>query len=160
MLTGWHRTPSLADLLIVFRSCFTAPTSRSFAGLVVGLIAQTRRRTICGMLLGAGLERLWHHARARRFFAAARCIADTVGLVLADLIVTRVLPVGAPIAVAAWRHAVHTVGEEGVRCGLAPATVPRRTPSRSGSDTCWVVAGIVVALPFLSRPVCLPVPAR
>ena len=27
--------------------------------LVVGLIAQTRRRTVCGMLTGAGLDRDW-----------------------------------------------------------------------------------------------------
>jgi hypothetical protein len=46
---------SLADLLAVFRSCFTAPTFNTFSALVVGLIAQMRRRTVCGMLLGAGL---------------------------------------------------------------------------------------------------------
>jgi hypothetical protein len=38
---------SLADPLAVFQSCFTAPTFRTFTGLVVGLIAQTRRRTVC-----------------------------------------------------------------------------------------------------------------
>ena len=43
---------SLSDLLAVFRPCFTAPTFRTFIGLVVGLIAQTRRRTVCGMLTG------------------------------------------------------------------------------------------------------------
>jgi hypothetical protein len=39
-------------------------------------------------------------------------------------------------------------------------TVRRRAQNRSGSPNCWVVAGIVVQLPFLSRPVCLPVLAR
>jgi DDE superfamily endonuclease len=33
-------------------------------------------------------------------------------------------------------------------------------PQPIGFGNCWVVAGIVVQLPFLSRPVCLPVPAR
>src|SRR3954454_22447503 len=33
-------------------------------GLVVGLIAQTRRRTVCGMLTRAGLDQVWHHSRA------------------------------------------------------------------------------------------------
>src|SRR5436309_943545 len=28
----------------------------------VGLIAQTRRRTVCGMLSGVGLQRRWRHA--------------------------------------------------------------------------------------------------
>ena len=47
---------SLAGLLAAFRPCFTAPTFHTFVGLVVGLIAQTRRRTVCGMLTGAGLD--------------------------------------------------------------------------------------------------------
>ena len=91
---------SLSDLLAVFRPCFTAPTFRSFLGLVVGLIAQTRRRTVCGMLTGAGLDQFWHHSRAHRLFALARWSSDTVGLALADLIVARLLPAGSPLTVA------------------------------------------------------------
>ena len=63
---------SLAGLLAEFRTCFTAPTFQTFVGLVVGLIAQTRRRTVCGMFTGAGLDRVWHHSRAHRLFAVAR----------------------------------------------------------------------------------------
>ena len=51
MLPGATVPCSLAGLLAVFRPCFTAPTFRTFIGLVVGLIAQTRRRTVCGMLI-------------------------------------------------------------------------------------------------------------
>jgi SRSO17 transposase len=91
---------SLADLLAVFRPCLTTPTFSTFQGLVLRLIAQTRRRTISAMLLGACLERLWRHSRAHRFFAAARWSTDQVGLALADLIVTRLLPTGAPITIA------------------------------------------------------------
>jgi hypothetical protein len=151
--------PSLAVLLTDFRSCFTAPGYRTFTGLVVGLIAQTRRRTVCGMLLGAGLERLWHHSRAHRFFSAARWCADTVGLALADVVLACLLPADTPITVvvddtlfkrsgkkvfgAAWHH-------DGAAKGPKPI----------GFGNCWVVAGIVVELPFTSRPVCLPVLAR
>ena len=60
---------SLAGLLAEFRPCFTAPTFQTFVGLVVGLIAQTRRRTVCGMLTGAGLDQVWHHSRAHRLFS-------------------------------------------------------------------------------------------
>jgi SRSO17 transposase len=63
------------------------------------LIGQTRRRTVCGMLLGVGLQLRWHHARAHRFFATARWCADAVGLALLDLIVERLLPKGSPITV-------------------------------------------------------------
>jgi hypothetical protein len=111
------------------------------------------------MLLGACLERLWHHSRAHRFFAAARWSTDQVGLSLADLIVARLLPAGAPITIAvddtlfnrsgkrvfgvAWHH-------DGAATG----------PTLIGFGNCWVITGIVVELPFLSRPVCLPVLAR
>jgi hypothetical protein len=91
---------SLASLLTEFRPCFTAPTFQTFIGLVVGLIAQTRRRTVCGMLTGAGLDQVWHHSRAHRLFTNARWSGDALGLVLADLIVTHLLPVGSPLTIA------------------------------------------------------------
>jgi hypothetical protein len=91
---------SLAGLLAVFRPCFTAPTFPTFAGLVVGLIAQTRRRTVCGMLTGAGLDRVWHHSRAHRLFTNARWSGDALGLVLADLIVARLLPADSALTIA------------------------------------------------------------
>jgi hypothetical protein len=96
---------SLTDLVAVFRPCFTAPSFRTFVGLVVGLIVvgligQTRRRTVCGMLIGAGLEQFWHHSRAHRFFAVGRWSSDAVGLALTDLIVTHLVPAGSPLTVA------------------------------------------------------------
>ncbi len=91
---------SLAGLLAVFRPCFTAPTFPTFVGLLVGLIAQTRRRTVCGMLTGAGLERVWHHSRAHRLFTNARWSGHALGLALSDLIVARLLPAGAALTIA------------------------------------------------------------
>ena len=35
-------------------------------------------------LTGAGLERVWQHSRAHRFFAVTRWSSDTVGLALTD----------------------------------------------------------------------------
>ena len=159
MLPGATVPCSLAGLLAVFRPCFTAPTFPTFVGLVVGLIAQTRRRTVCGMLIGAGLEQLWHHSRAHRFFALARWSSDTVGLALADLIVAHLLPVGSPLTVAVDDTLFKRSGKKvfGVAWHHDGAA---KGPKPIGFGNCWVVAGIVVALPFLSRPVCLPVLAR
>jgi hypothetical protein len=53
-------------LLGIFGACFTKPTFDTFTGLVTGLIGQTRRRTVCGMLLGAGLEHHWHRLEVHR----------------------------------------------------------------------------------------------
>src|SRR3954465_6578788 len=150
---------SLVGLLAEFRPCFTAPTFPTFVGLIVGLIAQTRRRTVCGMLIGAGLEQLWHHSRAHRFFALARWSSDTVGLVLVDLIVAHLLPVGSPLTVAVDDTLFKRSGKKvfGVAWHHDGAA---KGPKPIGFGNCWVVAGIVVQLPFLSRPVCLPVLAR
>jgi len=150
---------SLSDLLAVFRPCFTAPTFRSFLGLVVGLIAQTRRRTVCGMLTGAGLDQFWHHRRAHRLLVLARWSSDAVGLALADLMVARLLPAGSPLTVAVddtlfKRSRKKVFGWPGITTGR------RRARSPSGSPNCCVVAGIMVQLPFRSRPVCLPGLAR
>jgi len=149
----------LAVLLAGFRSCFTAPGYRTFCGLVIGLVAQTRRRTVCGMLLGAGLEHSWHHARAHRFFSAVRWCADEVGLALADLIVALLLPAEAAIVVVVddtlfKRSGRKVFGTAWHHDGAA------KGPKPIGFGNCWVIAGIVVDLPFSSRPVCLPILAR
>ena len=63
---------SLASLLAVFGPLFTAPSFRTFCGLACGFLSQAGKRTVCGMLAGAGLSRIWPHDRAHFFFARAR----------------------------------------------------------------------------------------
>jgi DDE superfamily endonuclease len=159
MLPGATVPSSLAGLLAVFRPCFTAPTFPTFVGLVVGLIARTRHRTVCGMLIGAGLEQLWHHSRAHRFFALSRWSSDMVGWALADLIVAHLLPVGSPLTVAVDDTLFKRSGKKVFRAAWHHDGAAKG-PKPIGFGNCWVVAGIIVALPFLSRPVFLPVLAR
>src|SRR5690349_19458929 len=159
MLPGATVPRSLADLLAMFRPCFTAPVFPTFVGLLVGLISQTRRRTVCGMLTGAGLERVWHHSRAHRLFSNARWSGDALGLVLADLIVARLLAADSALTIAVddtlfKRSGKKVFGAAWHHDGAA------KGPKPIGFGNCWVVAGIVVQLSFLSRPVCLPVLAR
>jgi DDE superfamily endonuclease len=122
---------SLAGLLAVFRPCFTVPTCQTFVGLVVGLIARTRRRTMSGMLIGAGLDQVWHHSRAHRLFSNASWSGDALGLVLADLIVARLLPAGAALTIAVndtlfKRSGKKVFGWPGI------TTAPRRARNPSG----------------------------
>ena len=72
-------------LLAWFGSLFTAPSFRTFCGLACGFLAQAGRRTVCGMLAGAGLSRCWPHDRAHQFFSRARWNADDLGLAAAKL---------------------------------------------------------------------------
>lgn len=150
---------SLLAVLTFVQGCFTAPTFTTFTALVTGLIAQTGRGTVTGMLTGAGLTRTWSHDRAHTFFSRASWNPDLLGISLSHLIVRQLLPEGAVLTVAvddtlfkrrgkkvfgaAWQHDGAATGPRGV-----------------GRGTCFVVLGPVVDLPFLARPVCLPVMAR
>lgn len=156
MLRGLTLPGTLGGVLAAFRPCFTGPTFVTFTALVAGLYAQPVSRTVCGMLTGAGLARVWHHCRAHRFFSAARWCPTQVGVVLAELIVTSVMPVGAPITLAVddtlFRRRgrkVHAAGwfHDGSAAGQA----------KLGFGNNWVVVAIIVTLPWVSRPVALPV---
>jgi|SRR5436309_3131983 len=152
---------SLAALLLVFRPCLTAPSFATFGALVAGMVAQPGRRTVCGMLVGAGLAGVWHHSRAHWFFSRARWCPDAVGLTLLAVVVDRLLAAGAPIVVAVddtlFRRSGRRVAGAGWQYDGA-AKGPRANKVSWG--TCFVVVGVLVGLPFSRRPMCLPVLAR
>src|SRR5438874_13002095 len=144
---------SLAGLLWVFRSCFTAPSFATFGALVVGLVAQSGRRTVCGMLVGAGLSRLWHHSRAHWFFSHARWSAEQVGLVLVGLIVTGLLPAGVPVLVAVDDTLLRRSGRKvagAAWCYDGARKGPKGGQTSCGS--CFVVVCNVVKLPISVWP--------
>jgi hypothetical protein len=150
--------PSLLAVLGKLR-VFTAPGFTTFTAMVTGLVAQTGAGTVTGMLTGAGLARAWPHDRAHAFFSRTRWNVDNLGIVLAHLIVGTLLPQGAAITVAVddtlfKRSGKKVFGAAWQHDGAA------RGPKPVGRGTCFVVVGIVVELPFLTRPVCLPVMAR
>jgi SRSO17 transposase len=152
---------SLAGLLWMFRWCFTEPSFRTFAALVAGMVAQPARRTVCGMLVGAGLSRVWHHSRAHWFFSHARWSVEQVGLVLARLIVDRLLSPDAPVLLAVDDTLMRRSGRK-VAGAAWQHDGARKAPkgSQVSWGTCFVVVGIVLTLPCTTRPVCLPVLAR
>jgi len=138
---------------------FTAPSLRTFAALVTGMIAATGKRTVTGMLTAAGLAGSWSHDRAHAFFSRASWNAETLGLVLSHLIVRTLLPETAVLTVAVddtlfKRSGKKVFGAAWQHDGAA------KGPKPVGRGTCFVVVGLVVQLPYLSRPVCLPVMAR
>src|SRR6185437_11684511 len=141
---------SLMTLLAVFAPLFTAPSFRTFTGLACGFLAQPGKRTVCGMLTGAGLSRLWPHDRAHWFFARARWNPDELGLAAAVLVVSLLVPAGAPAGVAVddtlfKRRGKKVWAASWFHDGSAPG------PAKTGYGNNWVVLGIVVRLPFMSR---------
>jgi DDE superfamily endonuclease len=150
---------SLMTLLTVFAPLFTAPSFRTFTALACGFSAQSGKRTVCGMLMGAGLSRLWPHDRAHFFFARARWNPDDLGAAAARLVITLLVPAGEPVELliddtlfrrrgkkvwaASWFHD-----------GSAPG------PAKTGYGNNWVVLAVRVRLPMISRPVAVPVMAK
>ena len=150
---------SLSALLAVFAPCFTAPSFRTFCALACGFLGQTGKRTVCGMLTGAGLSRIWPHDRAHSFFSRARWDPDDLGLAAARLVVAVLVPAGQPVTVAIddtlfRRRGKKVWAASWFHDGSAPG------PAKTGYGNNWVVAAIVVRLPFLARPVALPVLAK
>ena len=147
---------SLQDLLAEFRRCFSAWSYPVFCALACGLVSQTAQRTVCGMLVGAGLSQSWSHHRAHRFFSHARWSIDEVSAVLARLVVRILVPGGEAVTVAIDDTLFHRRGpkvhaaswfHDGSAIGKA----------KVGYGNNWVILAIVVRLGFLDRPIALPV---
>ena len=92
--------------------CFTAPTFTTF------------------VLLVAGLAGVWHHSRAHRFSAAGRWSADEVGLVVLRLVIGWLIPVGAPVLVAAAGTMFRRTGPQGACRALGVWRVAAGTRGR------------------------------
>ena len=152
-----HVPASLDGLLSLFSSCFTQPTFQTFRGLVVGQISQTGLRTVTGMLVGARLSGVWHHARAHRFFSCARWSADRLGLLMASWICQSLLSPGEAVVVAVDDSLCRRAGAKVHGCFWHRDVTARSEGMVAAWGNSWVVAGIVVRLPFLDRRVCLPV---
>jgi hypothetical protein len=143
----------LETLRPVFRR---SSTFGLFALLATGLVARTARRTVVGMLAGAGMAAVVSFHSACRFFSHYTWDTDRLGLAVAALIVDRLLDADAPITAVVddtlfrrWGKKVHHAfwTHDGAAQG----------PAKLGRGNRWVIVGIVVRLGFCSHPVCLPI---
>jgi hypothetical protein len=114
------------------------------------------------MLAGAGLAGVWHHSRAHRFFPAAHWNADAVGSTVLRLIVGHLVPVGAPLVVAVDDTMFRRCGRKVYAAHWAYDGSPKvaKGNQKLSRGNTFVVAAVVVASPFLDRPIALPVLAR
>jgi hypothetical protein len=150
---------SLMTLLAVFSPLFTAPSFARSPAWPAGSWPRAGSGRSAGMLSGAGLSRAWPHDRAHWFFSRARWDAGALGLATALLVVSLVVPAGAPVEVAVddtlfKRRGKKVWAASWFHDGSAPE------PAKTGYGNNWVVLGIVVRLRFMSRPVAVPVMAK
>ncbi len=160
MLPGLTLPASWRSLLDVFRPAFRrGSTFALFALLATGLAARTTRRTVVGMLAGAGMAAAVSFHAACRFFSHHAWDVDPIGLVLARLIVDRLLPDRAPITVVVDDTLFRRWGPK-VHAAYWTHDGSAQDPNALGRGNRWVIVGIVVTLRFCTRPVCLPVLLR
>ena len=150
---------SLMTLLAVFSPLFTAPSFRTFTALACGFLAQSGKRTVCGMLTGAGLSRAWPHDRAHYFFSRARWNPDDLGICVAKLVIGLLVPAGETVELLIddtlfRRRGKRVFAASWFHDGAAQG------PAKTGYGNNWVVLAVRVWLPMTSRPVAIPVMAK
>lgn len=157
MLPSPKLPESWRQLLETLRPVFSrASTFTLFTVLATGLVARTSRRTVVGMLAGAGLGAVVSFHAACRFFSRAVWDPDRLGLAIARLIVARLLDPGSPITVVVDDTLFRRWGKQ-VHHAFWTHDGSAQGPAKLGRGNRWVIAGIVVRLPFCTHPVCLPV---
>ena len=150
---------SLLAVAQVVRCCFAAPSFEVFTHLLAGMVTTRGPRTVTGMLTGAGLSRSWSHHRAHRFFSRAAWDPREVGLALAGAVIEALVPAGADVRVAVDDTLLRRRGRK-VWLALWTHDGSARSRDKIGYGNTWVIAAVLVDLPFTSRPVALPVLAR
>ena len=150
--------PSLAALVEAFRDCFHPQVFPTFQALIAGWIVCLGPRTISEVWQATGLAAKRHHDTAYAVFHSAAWEWDDLGIVLATLILTHLVP-GGVVWVAVDDTLCHKRGAKVAFGGIfldAVLSSKRHKTFRFGLN--WVVLGIAVPIPFRpDRYFCLPV---
>ena len=128
-------------------------THRLFMALACGMILADRS-TVTGMAAAAGLAGQWR--RACWFFAGAAWDLDALGLAVARLVVKYLLSEGEPVTVAVDGTFFRRWGRRVFQARWAYDGSAQGGKKIAFGNT-WVVAAVVVKLPFCPSPVALPV---
>jgi hypothetical protein len=128
-------------------------THRLFVALACGMILADRS-TVVAMAAAAGMGERWR--RACWFFAAAAWDVDALGLATARLIVKYLVADGEPLVVAVDGTLFKRWGRKVFQARWAYDGAAQGGKKIAFGNT-WVIAAIVVKLPFCSSPAALPV---
>jgi hypothetical protein len=150
--------PTLAPLVEPFRDCFRAEVFQTFQVLIAGWIVCLGPRTISEVWQATGLAAKRHHDTAYAVFHSAAWEWDDLGLVLATLILTRLIP-GGVVWVVVDDTLCHKRGAKVAFGGIFrdPVLSSKRLKSLRFGLNC-VVLGVAVPVPWRpDRYYCLPV---
>jgi hypothetical protein len=150
--------PSMATLVGSFRDCFHPQVFQTFQALVAGWIICLGPRTISEVWLATGLAARRHHDTAYAVFHSAAWQWDDLGIVLATLILSHLIP-GGVVWIVVDDTLCHKRGAKVAFGGIfldAVLSSKKHKTFRFGLN--WVVLGIAVPIPFRTdRYFCLPV---
>lgn len=150
--------PSLAALVESFAALFHPSVFATFQALLAGWIVCLGPHTISGVWQATGLAAKRHHDTAYAVFHSACWDWDELGILLATLILTHLIP-GGVVWVAVDDTLCHKRGAKVAFGGIfldAVLSSKRHKTFRFGLN--WVVVGIAVPIPFrVDRYFCLPV---
>jgi hypothetical protein len=145
---------TLSQVVEALRGVFTAPGFATFKDLVGGMLAATGEHSVTGMWIAAGLATRAHWGRSHRFFSHAKWDADSLGLVLARLVVDMFAPSG-PLCVVVDDTLFHRYGKK-VHGAFYQHDGSANGRDGLGRGNCFVILGLAVNVPFIQRSVLLP----
>jgi hypothetical protein len=150
--------PGLADLVVAFGHCFHPHVFSTFQALIAGWIVCLGPHTISEVWQATGLAARRHHDTAYAVFHSACWEWDDLGIILATLILTHLVP-GGVVWIAVDDTLCHKRGARVAFGGIfldAVLSSKKHKTFRFGLN--WVVLGIAVPIPFRAdRYYCLPV---
>ncbi|HMB04940.1 MAG TPA: transposase [Isosphaeraceae bacterium] len=150
--------PSLAALVEAFRDCFHPLVFQTFQTLIAGWVVCLGPHTISEVWQATGLAAKRHHDTAYAVFHSAIWDWDDLGIVLATLILTHLVP-GGVVWVAVDDTLCHKRGAKVAFGGIfldAVLSSKKHKTFRFGLN--WVVLGIAVPIPMRTdRYFCRPV---
>jgi hypothetical protein len=150
--------PGLATLVEAFRDCFHPQVFSTFQSLIAGWIVCLGPHTISAVWQATGLAAKRHHDAAYAVFHSACWEWDDLGLILATLILTHLVP-GGVVWVAVDDTLCHKRGAKVAFGGIfldAVLSSKKHKTFRFGLN--WVVLGVAVPIPMRAdRYFCLPV---
>jgi hypothetical protein len=150
--------PSLVVLVAPLRDCFRSEVFQTFQILIAGWIVCLGPHTISEVWQATGLAAKRHHDAAYAVFHSAAWEWDDLGIVLATLILTHLIP-GGVIWLVVDDTLCHKRGAKvafgGIFLDAVLSSKKHKTP-RFGLN--WIVLGIAVPIPMRpDRYFCLPV---
>jgi DDE superfamily endonuclease len=150
--------PSLVTLVEPFGDCFHPQVFQTFQILIAGWVVCLGPHTISGVWQATGLAAKRHHDTAYAVFHSAVWDWDDLGLILATLILTHLVP-GGVVWVAVDDTLCHKRGAKVAFGGIfldAVLSSKKHKTFRFGLN--WVVLGVAVPIPMRTdRYFCLPV---